>query len=277
MAPRKKNPLDKNGDGRISASEATAAETQSDDEILAGLDLGLPGATPSRGAVLLPYDVSDPATLDTLDFENQSATRVLPGRERTKARYYEQDTLAPLRWSPEQRAQMQRAMHQIGLYGKRKVRLGSWGAADQAAFAELLVAANVEGRMWFEQLAEWKRRPPVELLEEMAGDTPKKPTIQVSNPLDVRAAAAAVDQELTGGGDIGFAQRQIGAYQAAESGAQMAVYGDQDAGGGGTVVDAPSVEQFMADKLRREKPIDVGAYSFLKSFNVFADMMNGVV
>lgn len=279
MPPKPKaSALDTNKDGKISAAEASAGSA-----MLGGLGYGdAPSAVDStKGAPLLPYQVSDPTTLEGLSFQDQSmlgkATSQYTGKPqgRVAARYYEKDTLKPLGWSPELRAQLQRSLYQIGLYGKDKVTLGSWGAADQAAFSELLSQSNVDGREWFEQLAFWKAHPPQDLLQKIAGTEPNKPTFHVSNPVDIRAAAAQADQSTMGGGNLPFVQGAPAAYQPTEIAAQQAVTADQAAGGGGTVTDQASAPEFFADKARREHPVEVGGYSYLKAFDQFANFIRG--
>lgn len=266
--------LDTNRDGKISDAELAAAE--GDGSLTDGFgdpsDFG--GGLSTRGAPLWPGD--NAALGVDLEVENRATSRLLPGgSERTKARYFDQDTLEPLRWSAEQRAQMQRALWQIGLYGDKKVRLGSWSADDQEAFKKLLTEANVSGREWFEQLAEWKRRPPLELLADMAGERKQKPTIQLTNPVDIRAAAESVSQKLIGRRDRAFVEASPKAIHKQETGAQRAAIGDAEAGGGGTLIAAPGGEAFLEDQLRREKPIEVDGYAFLGGFETFLDMIGG--
>lgn len=266
--------LDTNKDGRISETEAAAAE--GDDDLLGSLGLPPLDATlSSKGSPLWPYEVGAD-TVTGLEVENRATSRFFPGAsKKVGARYYEADTLEPLRWSPEQRAQMQRSLWQIGLYGDKKVRLGSWSSDDQKAFAMLLTQANVDGREWFEQLAEWKRRPPTELLSTLAGEGKAKPTLQVSNPIDIRTAAEKVSEGLIGRRDRTFVEGAVPALQAQEIGAQRAEIAEAEAGGGGTITAAPGGEAFLADKLRREKPVEVDGYAFLGGFETFLDMIGG--
>lgn len=276
--PKKASALDTNSDGKISPAEANAG-----DSILGDLGIAAgPGAVAaSRGAPLLPYQVSDPSALDGVTFQDNSlvgkAAAAATGKKqgRVGVRYYEQDTLTPLQWSPELRAQLQRSLYEIGLYGKDKVTLGSWGAADQAAFSELLSQANVDGREWFEQMAFWRAHPPQDLLSKIAGTQPKKPTFQVSNPIDIRTAAESVSQGLTGRVDRGFVDTSVGGYQQAEKAAQEATYNDQAAGGGGTTTAQPQMQNYLQDRIRREQPLQVDGYSFLNGFDTFLGMVGG--
>lgn len=261
----------RNADGTIDTSSLGDGGDEFTSE-LGGIFGTLPSAGGTRGAPLWPYQLSPDIDQNALTVQDRSSDGVVRGNKRTGPRYFEADTVAPLKWSPEQRAQLQRAMWKMGLYGKDKVRLGGWSAADQAVFGQLLGAANVDGRRWFEQLAYWKRFPPTELLDQMKE---KKPTLRVTNPIDIRASAENVSRGLTGRVDRGFVDAAPKAYQRQEVGAQQAAIGDQENGGGGTVTDAASTENFLADKLRREKPLEVDGYAFLGAFDSFLDMIGG--
>lgn len=269
---------DANGDGRL--SDDALARAEAGDE-----DLAAYGAPPvigddSRGAALWPYAASD-ETLAGLTVQNQSRGdnwHYRPGRPpkntRVGARYFEADTLSPLRWSAEDRANLQRVMHGLGMYGDKKVKLGSWTATDQAAFAEVLAYSNISGTRWHETLAGWKQTGlPPELQEEVKSSQPARPTIQVTNPIDIRNAAQTVSQQLTGAVDRSFVEGSVAPYQGMETAAQQGVYGDQEGGGGGTVTQAPSMGAFMEDKLRREKPLEVDGYQFLGQFEQFLSML----
>lgn len=279
---------DANGDGSL-ADDMLAAATEGGDENIAALLAAGPGGAvvDSRGAPLWPYKGGE-ETLGAITVENRSKGPAKSshwgsnltkqgsfGRpDRVGARYFEADTVSPLRWSAEDRANLQRVMHGLGMYGDKKVRLGSWTATDQAAFAEVLAHSNTSGTRWHETLAGWKQTGlPPELQEELTSGQPARPTIQVTNPVDIRSAAKTVSQEMTGAVDRGFVEGAVAPYQGLETAAQSGVYGDQEGGGGGTVTQAPSMGGYMEDKLRREKPLEVDGYQFLGQFEQFLSML----
>lgn len=280
--------LDADGDGAITAADVEAAgEGGSFGEDIFG-DIPLPGAANTRGAPLWPYDTSglSEGELGELTVENKSFTddllrfthKQITGQDlpigRVGARYYAADALAPLRWSAERRADLQRLMHGLGLYGDAQIRLGTWTAQDQDVFTAVLEYSNVGGTRWAETLSGWRKAGlPPELAEKLKQAQPKRPTIQVTNPTDIRQAAVDVSRELTGEVDRSFAEGSVGGYQGAEVAAQQGVYGDQEAGGGGTVTSAPSMGAYLEDKLRRENPIEVDGYAFLGQFQNFLSMM----
>lgn len=277
-ASTKASAVDANGDGQISDDLAAQGDAAGID-IFA--DLPAPGGGDTRGAPLWPFDANEEALagltvenrsiVDSIDagVRNAKSAGLAHARrpERVGARYFEADTLAPLRWSQEQRADLQRLMQQIGLYGDKKIRLGSWGAEDQAIFAEVLAASNVEGTRWVETLAGWRRNPPADLIDKIQGSQPKRPTIQVTNPVDIRQTALDTSRQMIGREADTFAQGLVGQYQGVEAAAQQAGIADQAAGGGGTVTDAPSLGNFAKEQLQRTAPAEVDAYKFLGNFN----------
>lgn len=276
-----KNKADKNADGTISADEKQVYTAQGGNPSdLEAFLAGGPGASSGKGAPLLPYAIPTDLDPTTLKFDNRSRNSDKNKRNEGRpaqigARYYEADTLTPLKWSEERRAELQRTLFGMGLYGDKQIRLGSWSKDDQAIFAELLTSANVNGRTMADELDEWKRVPPAELLAQLKSQAPAKPTLHVSNPVDIRAAAAQADQSTMGGGNLPFVQGAPAAYQPTEIAAQQAVTTDQAAGGGGTVTDQASAPEFFADKARREHPVEVGGYSYLKAFDQFANFIRG--
>jgi hypothetical protein len=273
MAPKPKaSELDKNKDGKISAEEAAGGSTDEFGDLFG--DLPAPG-TGGKGNPLWPYADSSGEATANLTVQDQGVSSMFGSGGRVGARYYEADTLAPLRWSPEERAKVQLALQKIGLYGKKKVRLGSWSADDQDVFASLLASANVEGREWYMQLASWTNNPPADLIDKANGAAEKQPTLRVSNPLDIQESAAKVQQNLTGGGDASFNTGAVSGYQASELAYQKNTMADQEAGGGGVVAQPPSMEAYLADKMRREHPIEVGGYAMLRGFDVLRNMIGG--
>lgn len=245
---------------------------------LASLIEGGPGAAPedTRGAPLWPFE--GPAeTLAELTVKEHSRSEIdqgerdgrrgrpWEGNTRVGARYYEQDTLEPLKWSAEQRADLQRVLQGIGLYGEDKIRLGSWSSKDQAIYAELLASANVEGLTWAEMLQKWKRNPPADLLDEIKKNGPAPLVVHHTDARDLEQTAKEVSRQKIGRVDRGFANSVAGPYQAIETQTQTAAYNAAETGG--TVTDAPSASAFAADRLDRTNGVEVDSYSTLGAFN----------
>lgn len=270
--PKKPDPRDTNKDGKVSATEkAVAAQvsgTAGDVNLPAGGDGDLQaqiaavlaaaakGGASDRGEVLLPYEGVDPNLYE--DFDN-------PGRKGLGA-YRARDALAPGRksWSPEKLAAMQRTFASLGLYGGKTVVTGTYDGLTQAIFTKLLKDANVSGRTWTQQLSEWQIRPP------KVADEGKAPNV-VSNPIDIRKTAGSVVTNLVGGGEEyrGFVNDAVAPVQAN----QLAYGQGMDGTNGGTVTQAPDMEAFLEDKMRREHPIDVAGNSFLSVFDKFANFI----
>lgn len=285
-AAKTRQAADKNADRTVDNAEKAVYVAEGGDP--GDLEsLGIPSISElegnsSRGAPLLPYGGEVPADF-TVENQSRGRSSFSPymrqlqqnSPERVGIRYYEQDLLRPLAWSEEARADLQRKMYTIGLYGDSKVTLGVWTERDQAVYAELLQAANMSGRTATDQLNYWKIAPPVDLLDQIRGDQPKKPTLQVTNPLDIREAARGVSRGLTGREDRGFVEGSVTGYQGMETAAQQGMVADQEAGGGGTVTQAASMDAYLADKLRREQPLEVDGYAFVQAFDTFAQMIGG--
>ena len=279
-------------------------KTPSEAISIAGIDLGdIPTtAVDTRGAALLPYDASDSAVLSDLGIKNESDTRFgLAKSERDSgltgpgkpmidhslaggystgkfvagARYFEQDTLEPIKWTPERRADLQLLMHQIGLYGDAKTTLGRWDVQDQQTFAELLTQANVSGLTWVEQLAEWRRHPPLALLDKIkagGGGSAGPQSVTVTSPTDILKTGQDVSQSVLGRVDAGIVNATVSPYQSLERGAGTDAV--NAAGTEGSVLTAPpSVSAFVEDKIRREHPIEADGYSFLGQFQSFMQML----
>ena len=265
-------------DGTVDEAEAAIAVGEGNDVMPGSIEdiiASGPGASATdRGAPLLPGGLGGLAGGDfTVENRSHRWGSFETGTERVGPRYHEADILEPMKWSEERRANLQREMLALGLYGDRRVRLGTWTEADQILYGELLTAANVEGRTWYDQLKQWKRVPPVDLLDKVNGGGIQKQTIQITNPVDIRAAGEQVSRSLIGRVDRGFAESAVSGYQAQEIAGQGAVSADQQAGGGGTVTREPSLEAYLQDRMRREQPLEVDGHSFVKTFESFIDML----
>lgn len=285
-SPKDPSAYDTDRSGDLSAGEIAGAVSEGvvGDELAALLEGEIGGDT-SRGAPLWPYEVS-PEIAEGIKVTNQQPMskyirRGVAGDARHKnmveddreigARYFEKNTLDPLRWSAEARADLQRLMHQIGLYGDSKTTLGSWSSIDQKVYAEVLAHANVEGMGWLPLLQKWKREPPEALLDQINGGAGGgRAPIQVTNPLDIQQAAKATSQDLIGAVDRGFVESVVPGYQSVEVGAGNAYANADD---GAAVVAPPSVAAFAEDKLRRDNPIEVDGYQFLNQFQSFMQML----
>lgn len=250
-----------------SAASAPKGKTKTDANGLPSLE-DFTG-TSSHGQPLLPYT----AGADVL--AGVKVRDAHTGKMRAP-RYHELGTLLPVTegWSPEKTAALQQQMLTIGLYGTNKTRLGTWGSADQEAMAALLTEANVTGRTRTEQLHEWMIHPPTpEELGIALGKEKKPATLRLTNPADVRASAETVSQQLLGHIDTGIVNSAASGYNALESSAQTAANDVANSDTGGSSYDAPTPAAYLEDKIRREKPLEVGAHQFLSTWNNFLSLL----
>lgn len=293
--------VDVNNDGVVDDKDAEQAAYLASQ----GFTYRPPGgeALEASNTVLWPTDLSglSPEEQQAISVQNRSpfADRATPqrggglmdggslgavprGPSQVGPRYFAADAVnMPTRWSQERKVEMQRLFQAVGLYGDKQPRTGEWGEAEDGMFKELLAYANRDGRKYWEQLAEWRQRPPAELIAKLKAAQPKKPTISVTlaNPLDIRARAETVQQQLMGRVTPGFAEGVVDPYQqvdaAAQRATQAAVIADQEAGGGGTTqtTQAPTVDAFTEEQLRKEHPIEVDGYQFLGQFQSFMQMI----
>jgi hypothetical protein len=238
------------------------------------LELGQLPMPGQRGVPLLPEGLPD----EGFATQNQSFEWGKPTLPQTGVRYFDTDLLEPYKWSREDRAEVQRILQKIGLYGDDTVNLGSWGPKDIAVYAELLMNANIEGRTWRDQLQQWTIQPPQDILDALKPEPVQKPTIQVSNPADIAAGVQDTAAGLLGTGiPTADAEAIAPQYQQLEAQSQRAVYRDQDQGGGGTVQAPPSVATFAENKIREQRPLEVDTYSFMNQFNEFLKMLGGPI
>lgn len=194
-----------------------------------------------------------------------AAPRYFPGAQRTEA----------ARLSPEDRAELQIRLKQIGLIGpKTKIRLGVWDDTSANAFEQVLAWANSTGRDWRSSLAEMEATG-MNLGElgdsEGSGDA----AIALSNPLDIRQESRKVAKEKLGRGklDPKLEQQMVSGYQGLETAAQQARNGAS--GVGGSYTQAPSFEAFAEDTLRKNNPVAYDSHAALSAFDTIAQLMRG--
>lgn len=235
------------------------------------------GKAPAKtgdAALVTPPDLSGAGTNDQPLLPYTAGADVLAA---VPARYHESDTVRPQKegWGPEKIQLLQQQMADAGLYGSNSHVVGHWFAADQEALTALLTEANVNRRSMTDQLKEWSIRPPTpDDLRRILGTKAKPPlTVQLTNPMDVQTSAENVSQQLLGYTDRGFVNSAPAGYNAAETTAQTAAYDTANATAGGTSYQAPDMTSFLENKLRKEKPLEVDANSFLNTWDNFLNML----
>ncbi len=169
------------------------------------------------------------------------------------ARYFKGDEYAPSTRSVEERAQLQLAMRQAGLFTKKeRFTVGVWDDNTRNAYSRLLEYANGAGLSWQEALAEYAAAKAAGGAEE-EGPVRAPLVVKISNPADIRRAFDAALPGVIGRklrpDEI---ERFTRAYQAQEAAEQRQVYAMDETGG--TVVEGPSLQSFIAERASEIDP-----------------------
>lgn len=168
--------------------------------------------------------------------------------------YREGAEYVPSTLAVEDRARLQLAMRQAGLFTKKeRFTVGVWDDNTRNAYRRLLEYANGAGLTWQDALTEYAAAKAAGGgdLDEESQRAPL--VVKISNPADIRRGFDA-----TLPGIIGRKlrpeelERFTRAYQAVEEAEQRQVYSMSETGG--TVVEGPSLAGFMADQAQAIDP-----------------------
>lgn len=137
--------------------------------------LGVPETVRTKEGGTEPFTV-DTQVLDPLyyrfghnEFESQTFKQ--------PPRYWTGDEWRPASWSPQEIAELQSALVQVGLIGSdENISLGVFDAATKNAYRKLLETANATGVTWSEALARYAQAP-------VAGEELQ---VELTNPDDLR-------------------------------------------------------------------------------------------
>jgi hypothetical protein len=156
---------------------------------------------------------------------------------------------------------LQQQMITAGLIGRStQFSKGIWDDATANAFGGVLAYANRTGLTWEAALANYVSNP---ITDSTGG--PKGPvfTARLSNPDDIRAAFRRTTKSLLGGVFVDDTQQEafVNSFQEAEVKAQRAAF-NAATGGGGTVVEAPSLEVLADETLKETDPAGYRAARF---------------
>lgn len=185
-------------------------------------------------------------------------------------RYFEGAELRPANWTPDQIADLQKKMAEAGLL-KGKFRLGYWDGASQKAYTALLSYANQSGRTATASLDELRTHP------EQGDDGEGRPPLatKTTSPDDLRNTFRDVTRKLTGFQlpDEELA-KYISAYNQVELERQRQEYAITDPEGqGGNVVTIPDPSAYIEERMRKERPVDVGSHEIASRANEFYDLL----
>lgn len=160
--------------------------------------------------------------------------------------YREGAEYVPSTLAVEDRARLQLAMRQAGLFTKKeRFTVGVWDDNTRNAYRRLLEYANGAGLTWQDALAEYAAAKAAGGAEEEEVRAPL--VVKISNPADIRRAFDAALPSVIGRklrpDEI---ERFTRAYQAQEAAEQRQIYAMDETGG--TVVEGPSLQSFIADQ-----------------------------
>ena len=193
-----------------------------------GAYLGVPKGYqfPQRGGPQLPARIAGLRTPQRAPFEP----------------YVKGDEFTPSTLAAEDRARIQLALREAGLYTKsERFQLGVWDSNTRNAYKRLLEYANGAGLKWQEALREYATAK--EQMGDTVGEEGRAPlAVRVSNPADIRKAADAAAR-----GAIGRRLRPeelnklVAAYQQLETQEQTQAYNLAETGGTMTAPPDPGV------------------------------------
>jgi hypothetical protein len=187
--------------------------------------------------------------------------------------YVKGDEFGPSSLATEDRARLQLALRDAGLYTKNeRFQLGVWDQNTRTAYKRLLEYANGAGLDWQAALQDYAAAK--EQMGDTAGEGRAPLTVKVSNPADIRKAADAAAQ-----GALGRRLRPdeidklVTAYQTLEKDEQTKAYGLAETGG--TMTAAPDPGVFLENKAREVDPVGAREYDELGVGNEFFDLLEG--
>lgn len=202
----------------------------------------------------------------------------LPGQTQTMVnvppRYYKGDEFSPSSLAAEDRARLQLAMRQSGLYTKNeRFQLGVWDATTRGAYKRLLEYANGAGLDWQAALREFGAAQ-AENGDTTGGSNRAPLSVKVSNPQDLRrafdaGALAALGHSL----DPGEIDKWVAAYQQAERTEQTQEYNAAESGG--TVTAAPTMESFVEDRAKVADPEGAFRQNAIGVFGELGQILGG--
>ena len=209
-------------------------------------------------------------------FPNRQRTMRMPlgwGGERKIGRgfepYVKGDEFTPSQLAAEDRARIQYAMREAGVFTKNeRFQLGVWDATTRGAYKRLLEYSNGAGVEWRTALNEFAAAK--QQMGDTVGDGRERAplAVRVSNPMELRKAIDVGIRTETGRrADAATLDRIVAAYQAEERRSQTEAYNAAETGG--TVTDAPDLETFVENQAETVNP--QGAFR-QQAIGVFAEL-----
>jgi hypothetical protein len=212
----------------------------------------------------------------------------MPGQELVaiEPRYFEGNEWDPATIPPEDRAQIQLALREAGLFSKgQKFTLGVWDESTRGAYKRLLAYANGTGQAWNDALAEYGRTGGAGSggMGQIDADTggpagsggTRAPLVKRStNPSDLAASFEVIYRDRTGRAPSpGELSRMVNSYLQGESAQQDALYAAGDTGGNVSDVIDPK----LFAKQQAESADQAGAFrqDAINTFRTLGNVLTG--
>ena len=212
----------------------------------------------------------------------------LPGQEMGAVQpiYFEGMEWDPATIPPEDRAQLQLAMREAGLFTeKQKITLGVWDENTRGAYKKLLAYANGTGQTWNEALAEYGRTGGLgaaidtetgeRIGEGGGGGGGRAPLVKRStNPSDLAASFEVIYRDRTGKKpSAGELSRMVNAYLQGESAQQDALY--QAGETGGNVSDVMDPKLFAQQQAEQSDQAGAFRQDAIDTFRTLGNVLTG--
>lgn len=210
----------------------------------------------------------------------------LPGQELASVapRYFDGSEWDPATIPPEDRAQLQLALREAGLFSKgQKFTLGVWDESTRGAYKRLLAFANGTGQTWNEALQEYGRTGGAGGGSMIDADTggpaglgsDRAPLVKrTTNPSELAATFEVIYRDRTGKKPSpGELSRMVNAYLSGESAQQEALY---NAGAvGGSVSDVMDPKLFAQQQAEASDQAGAFRQDAIDTFRSLGNVLTG--
>lgn len=208
----------------------------------------------------------------------------VPGQEMgaVAPRYFDGNEWDPATIPPEDRAQIQLALREAGLFSKgQKFTLGVWDESTRGAYKRLLAYANGTGQTWNEALQEYGRTGGGSGMIDADTGGPagigrdRAPLVKrTTNPSELAATFEVIYRDRTGKKPSpGELSRMVNAYLAGESAQQEALYNAGPVGG--TVSDVMDPKLFAQQQAEAADQAGAFRQDAIDTFHALGNVLTG--
>jgi hypothetical protein len=206
-----------------------------------------------------------------------------PGVAQVAPRYFEGNEWDPATLAAEERAQLQLAMREAGLFSKgQKFVLGVWDDSTRTAYKKLLAYANGTGQKWNDALKEYGATGgaaggmiDADTGMSAGGGGGRSALVKrTTNPSDLAASFEVIYRDRTGHAPTpAELSRMVNAYMAQETGQQQSAY---DAGvSGGTVADVVDPKLFAKQQAEASDAEGAFRQDAIDTFRTLGGILTG--